>query len=134
MTAFRLIGLFLLSLIFYGLTLSANPEEGEDDAIHIHLKVSSNQPGKIGHLVVPSALKDVESLVIKPKEQQLLLKRKGQGPVDLERAFLPSLPWHLSSGQFALFLRAHTFFLKQFNNGSYKVDIKKIEKRPVFLA
>ena len=119
----NIFSVLLFSLFFWGSLISANPEE-DKGIIQIQRKTSLSQEG-MRNLVVPSSLQDIDSLVIKPKEKQFLLYRKGQDPVELERAFMSSLPWHLSSDQFALFLSAHTFFLKQFNNGSYKVDIKK---------
>jgi hypothetical protein len=118
----NIFSVLLFSLFFWGSLISANPEE-DKDIIRIHRKSSISQEG-LRNLIVPSILKDVESLAIKPKEKQFLLFREGQDPLKLERAFMPSLPWHLPSDQFALFLEAHTFSLRQFKDGTYKVDMQ----------
>ena len=122
----RSLSLILFCLILYTLTASANREEREEDwengMIHIPRKTSFFEGESTGKLSVSTSLEGkIESLDINPEKKQSILLQKGQNPIELEREFQPSLPWRLHQGQFNQFIAAHTFFLKQFDDGTCKV-------------
>ncbi|MBP9675002.1 MAG: hypothetical protein KBD63_07900 [Bacteriovoracaceae bacterium] len=124
----RSLSLILFCLILYTLTASANREEREaqweNGMIHIPRKTSFLEGESTGKLIVSAALEDIESLVINREKKQFLLLQKEKNPLELERILQPSLPWDRPEDQFDLFVQAHTFFLKQLSDGSYKVELQ----------
>ncbi len=100
--------------------------------IHIPRKTSFLEGESTGKLIVSTALEDIESLVINREKKQFLLLQKEKNPLELERILQPSLPWDRPEDQFDLFVQAHTFFLKQLSDGSYKVEmINKMENKSI---
>ena len=127
----RSLSLILFCLILYTLTASANREEREayweKGLIHIQRKASFAESASSGKLIVPTDLGNVEALVIDQRKQQFALLQKEQEPLVLERILQPSLPWDRPQTQFDSFVQAHTFFLKQLSDGSYKVELQRIK-------
>ena len=50
-----------------------------------------------------------------------MLFQKGKNPVELERIFYPSLPWDLPQDQLERFIDAHSVYLKQLSDETYKI-------------
>ncbi|MBS0271536.1 MAG: S8 family serine peptidase [Proteobacteria bacterium] len=125
MKRIKFFGLFIFSLFFLVFASVANPEDAQDEPqsriINVYRKTSNPHTNGIHKLVVPTALEEVESLSIDPIKKQFFLNYKGKEPVKLESVFQPAFPWKLPQESLIQFMSAHTFFLKQFEDGGCKI-------------
>ena len=110
------------AICFSGFEATAMIGEGDEEAIRIYPKTFSAQNKEKNNLIVSSALNDVEFLSIDQGKKLLTLYRKGENPIEIEKGFQPSLPWDLPQDQFEQVVTAHTFNLKQLDDGSYAVN------------
>ena len=120
---------FLVIQHIYVYTLSAFGPEGDPEYRDknsqqlITIKRTSSDLAE-GRLIVPSKFQDIEALVVDPQEKTFSLLRQDQDPIQLENAFQPIFPWHLSSDVLLKVVQAHTFFLKQFEDGTFKFEMR----------
>ena len=97
-------------------TLSAfGPEPiGEDAQPSVITVKRRSLESPEGRLIVPSKISGIKAMVVDVRKKVFSVLREDDTPSEMEKAFQPSFPWHLSSEILMKFVQAHTFFLKQF--------------------
>lgn len=102
----------------------ANPEDEERNS-SIRVYHNSN---KAGTLVTPQHL-NVEYLDVNLSQKKLTIFHVGKEPQELNPAFHPTaFPWQLSPEDMQIFLDSQSFLLKQFDDGTYKLNMHTIGK------
>lgn len=102
----------------------ANPEDEERNS-SIRVYHNSN---KAGTLVAPQYL-NAEYLDVNLSQKKLTIFHADKEPQEINPAFYPSaFPWQLSQEDMEVFLDSQSFLLKQFDDGTYKLNMHTIGK------
>lgn len=114
---------WLILFLGYPVTLSAGLEEDEIQVNKtIYMKPHSFSKRSSLHLVVAS-VDGVKGLTIHVSSKRIEVIFQGQDPIEIEKAFQPVLPWDLPYESLEAIMRAHTFYLKQLSDGTFKLDM-----------
>lgn len=123
MKIFTITTAFFLIFCFQPLSLKAGPEENEERVIYVQSKSLPAIKGGIPQLIVPMSKEGVEGVKIHPQHKTMMVIRQEGDPVEIEKAFQPALWRDLCYERLEVVIKAHTFYLKQLSDGTFKLDM-----------